>query len=70
MLFVVIMKGVVSLISLSASLFFVYRRATDFFELIFYPATSLKVFFSCKSSLVEFLVSLMYTIISSAIMKV
>ena len=31
MLFVAIVKGDVSLISLSASLFFVYRRTTDFF---------------------------------------
>ena len=30
-------------------------------ELILYPATLLKVFISCKSSLVEFLGSLMYT---------
>ncbi|KAL6040247.1 hypothetical protein STEG23_020323 [Scotinomys teguina] len=41
-------------------------RATDFFELTLYPATLLKVFISCKSSLVEFLGSLKYTIISSA----
>ena len=31
-----------------------------------YPATLLKVFISCKHSLVEFLGSLIYTIISSA----
>ena len=66
MLFVAIMKGDVSLISLSASLFFVYRRATDYLELILYPATLLKVFISCRSFLIEFLGSLMYTIISSA----
>ena len=42
MLFVAMMKGDVSLISLSASLSFVYRRATDFLELILYPATLLK----------------------------
>ena len=66
MLFVSIVKGDVSLISLSVSLFFVYRRATDFFELILYPATVLKVLISCRSSLVEFLGSLTYTIISSA----
>ena len=63
MLFVAIVKGEVSLISLDASLFFVYRRVTDFLELI---STLLKVFISCRSSLVEFLGSLMYTIISSA----
>ena len=37
-----------------------------FFELILYPAALLKVFMSCKSFLVEFLGSLIYTIISSA----
>ena len=66
MLFVAIVKGEVSLISLHASLSFVYRRATDFLELILYPAILLKVFISCRSSLVEFLGSLMYTNISSA----
>ena len=66
MLFVAIVKGDVSLIYLSASLSFVHRRATDFFELILYPATFLKVFISCRSYLVEFLGLLMYTIISSA----
>ena len=59
MLFVAIMKGDVSLVSFSASLSFVYRRATDFSELILYPPTLLKVFISCKSSLVEFWGSLM-----------
>ena len=62
MLFVAIIKGDVSLISLSAHLSFVYRRDTDFFELILYPATLLKVLISCRSSLVEFLASLIYTI--------
>ena len=37
-----------------------------FFELILYPVTLLKVFISCKSSLVGFLESLMYTIESSS----
>ena len=59
MLFVAILKGDVSLIFLSASLPFVYRRATDFLELILYPATLLKVFIGCRSSLVEFLGLLM-----------
>ena len=54
MLFVVIMKGDVSLIFLSASVSFVYRRVTDFLRLTFYPAKSLKVFISCRNSLVEF----------------
>jgi hypothetical protein len=38
----------------------------DFFELILYPATLLELFISCRSSLVEILGWLMYTIISSA----
>ena len=54
------------LISLSVPLFFVYRMATDFLELILYPATVLKVLISCRSSLVEFLGLLVYTTISSA----
>lgn len=40
--------------------------ATDFFELILYPATFLKVFINCRSSLVDVLGSSMFTIISSA----
>ena len=40
--------------------------ATDLFELILYPATSPKLFIRLRSSLVEFLGSLIYTIISSA----
>ena len=39
MLFVAIVKGVVSLISSSALLSSVCTRVTDFFELILYPAT-------------------------------
>ena len=39
--YVAIVKGEVSLISLSAYLAFLCRRATDIFELILYPATSL-----------------------------
>ena len=66
MLFVAIVKGEVSLISLPASLSFVYRRATDVLELILYPATVLKELIICRSSLVEFLGSLMYTIIAIA----
>ena len=64
--FVTIEKGVVSLISYSAYLFFVQRRAIDLFELILYTATSLKLFIRFRGSLVEFLGSLIYTIISSA----
>ena len=50
-----IVKGVVSLISLSAFLSFEYRMATDLFELILYPTTALKLFIRLSSSLVEFL---------------
>ena len=53
-LFVTIEKGVVSLISFSACLSFVYRKAIDLFELILYPATSLKLFIRFRSSLMEF----------------
>ena len=54
------------MISLSDSLSFVYRRATDFFELILYPATLLKVFISCRSSPVKFLgIYIVYTAILS-----
>ena len=59
MLFVAIVKGVDSLISSQALLSSVYRRVTDFFELILYPATLLKVLMSCRSFLVEFLGSFM-----------
>jgi hypothetical protein len=58
-------KGVVSLMSFSACLSF-DKQATDLFELILYQVTLLKLFISFRSSLVEFLGSLKYTIISSA----
>ena len=61
-----IVKGDVSLVSFSAHLSFVYGRTTDFFEFILYHGTLLKVFNSCGCSLVEFLGSLMYIIVSSA----
>ena len=62
MLLVAIVKGDVSLISSPALLSSVYRRATEFFELILYLATLLKMFMSCRSSLVEFWGLLMETI--------
>lgn len=67
-LFVAILKGVISLISFSAWLSFIYRRASYFLLLLLflYPAGLLKVFTSCRSSMVEFLELLMYTIISSS----
>jgi hypothetical protein len=65
-LFVTIVKGVFFIISFSACLSFEYRKATDLLELILYLATLLKLFIRFRSSLVEFLGSLIYTIISSA----
>jgi hypothetical protein len=41
------------------------EKDTDLFELILYPAMPLKLFIRFRISLVEFLVSLMYTILSS-----
>lgn len=55
------MKGIVSLISFSICLSFLYRRTTDFCDLILHIATLMKVFFSYKSPLVEFLGSPTYT---------
>jgi hypothetical protein len=65
-LFLTIVKDVISLVFFSVSLSFEYREPTDLFELILYPATLLKLLTSCRCSLVEFLGSLQYTIISSA----
>ena len=42
-LFVTILKGIIFLISFSARLSFEYTKATDLFELIFYPANLLKL---------------------------
>ena len=66
-----ILEGVVFLISFSACLSFLYRKATlsfvyPLFGLILYPAISLKLFIRFRSLLVEFLGSLTYTIILSA----
>jgi hypothetical protein len=65
-LFVAIVKDVISLISFSACLSFEQKKGTDLFEIILHPATLLKFFISFMSSLVEFLGSLKYMIISSA----
>lgn len=64
-----VVKGAVFLISFSAYLSFVHKKATVFYYyyLILYPATLLKMFISYRSSLVEVVGSLIYTIISSAI---
>jgi hypothetical protein len=58
--------GVIFLISFLACLCFEYRQATDLFEVILYLSTLLKLFISCRSSVVEILGSLNYTIISAA----
>ena len=54
MLFVAIVKSVVSLISFLAIYYLCKGGLLIFFKLILYPATLLKVFMSCRSSLVEF----------------
>jgi hypothetical protein len=65
-LFVAIVKCIVSLISFSECLIFIYRKATNFFELILYLVILLKVIICYRISLVEFWGSLLYTIISFA----
>jgi transposase len=59
--------GIISLICFSVHLSFVSRRTIEILEFILHPVTLLKVFISCRSSLVEFLESIIYTIISSSI---
>ena len=56
-LFVAIVKGVISLISFSTCLSFEYRKATDLLELTLFLAILLKLFISCRRSLVEFWVT-------------
>jgi hypothetical protein len=51
--------------SFSESLVFVYGKATEFYKLILYPVTLLRVFIGSKSLLVVCLVSFKYSIISS-----
>jgi hypothetical protein len=64
-LFVAILKDIISMISFSVYFSFIYKYAVDFiFEFILNIATSLKVFFSYMSSLVEFMGLLIYSIIS------
>ena len=55
MLFVTILKGVISLISFASYLSFEYRKASDLFEIILYSSILMKLFISCRGSLVEFL---------------
>jgi hypothetical protein len=61
----VTVKCVFSLISFSGCLLFEYRKATDLFQLILYPAILLKLFIRFRSSLVECFVSFKYPILSS-----
>ena len=54
------------MVSFSVHLQLLYKKATDFCELILYPVASLELFISHRWSLVEFLGSFMYKIVSSA----
>lgn len=58
-----IVRGIVCLISVLVELSSVYEEGFCSVELIFSQAALVKVFISCRSSLVEILGSLLYAII-------
>ena len=61
-----IVNGIVSLISLSDNILLVYRKATDLYILILYPAALLNSFIGPNSLLVKMLDSSRYSIMSLA----
>ena len=65
-LFDAMVNGIVSLIFLSDILFLVYRNATDFHVLIFYPEALLNSLMNANSFLVLSLRFSMYSFMSSA----